>query len=84
MAHPVRLAVTRALLDAGVDPLPPISAVLCFVDASFPIFRRPKSFEGVRIESDKSIADALVTPVVLDATAIERLAQALSAALPAK
>ena len=77
-------AVTKALVDAGVDPLPPVTAVLCFVDASFPIFGRPKSFEGVRIESDRSIVKVLGEPVVLEPMEVDRLAHIIAAALPAK
>lgn len=77
-------AVTNALVDAGVDPLPPVTAVLCFVDASFPILGRPKSFEGVRIESDRSIVKVLGEPVVLTSNAIERLSLQLAERLPAK
>lgn len=75
-------AVTKALVDAGVDPLPPVTAVLCFVDPSWPIIGRPKSFDGVRIESDKSIVKALGEPAALDAPEIERIARLLAEALP--
>jgi len=68
-------AVTNALLDAGVDQLPPVSAVLCFVDASFPILGRPKRFNGVRIESDKSLVKVLVEPASLANKEIDRLAR---------
>jgi hypothetical protein len=77
-------AVTKALIDAGVDPLPPVTAVLCFIDRSWPIFRRPKSFDGVRIESDKSIVKVLGEPVVLPSPEIDRLVRILAEALPRK
>jgi len=77
-------AVTKALIDAGVDPLPPITAALCFIDPSWPIFRRPKSFDGVRIESDKSIGKVLGEPVALPSPEIDRLARILAAGLPPK
>jgi hypothetical protein len=77
-------AVTKALMDAGVEPLPPITAVLCFLEPSWPMFRRPKSFGGVRIESERSIVPLLTEPVRLDASAIESLSTLLAAALPAK
>jgi hypothetical protein len=75
-------AVTKALIDAGVDPLPPVTAVLCFVDPSWPIIRRPKSFDGVRIESDRSIVKLLGEPAVLPSPEIDRLARILAEALP--
>lgn len=77
-------AVTKALVNGGVDPLPPVSAVLCFIDPSFPIFDRPRSFEGVRIESEKSVVRVLTEPVVISAQGIQMLAQILAEALPAK
>ena len=77
-------AVTAALIDSAVDPLPPISAVLCFIDPNWPLFRRPKSFDGVRIESDASIVKVLGEPAALPSAEIERLAHMLTQALPAK
>ncbi len=77
-------AVTKALVDAGVDPLPPVTAVLCFVDASFPILSRPKSFEGVRIESDKSIVKILGKPPILPSSEIDRIAHILASSFPPK
>ncbi len=77
-------AVTNALIDASVDPLPPVTAVLCFMDPSWPIFGRPKSFDGVRIESDSSIVKVLGEPAALAAAEIDRLAHILAKALPAK
>jgi hypothetical protein len=77
-------AVTKALMDAGVDPLPWVTAVLCFIDPSWPVFRRPKSFDGVRIESDKSIVKVLGEPVALPSPEIDRLARILAAELPPK
>jgi hypothetical protein len=77
-------AVTDALIHAGVDPLPPITAVLCFVGASWPILTRPKSFSGVRLESERSIVKVLGKPAVLPSTEIDRLGRILAEALPAK
>jgi hypothetical protein len=77
-------AVTKALFDAGVDPLPPVTSVLCFVDPSWPMFRRPKSFDGVRIESDKTIVRVLSEQAALSSPEIDRLARILVEALPPK
>jgi hypothetical protein len=77
-------AVNKALLDGAVDPLPPTTAVLCFVSPSWAMFRRPKSFAGVKLESEKSIVPLLTEPVVLDPTAIEAVATVLARAMPAK
>lgn len=77
-------AVSKALMDVGIDPLPPVTAALCFVDGTFPILGRPKSFEGVRIESDRSIVKVLAQPVLLPEAEVQRLAGVLSDALPPK
>ena len=44
-------AVRAALGAAGIQPLPPITPVLCFIGARWPRFRPPNEFEGVRLES---------------------------------
>lgn len=77
-------AVNNALMDSGVDPLPPVTAVLCFVNGSWPIYRAPKSFEGVLLESDRSIARVLAAPVLLDEQQIDRLARIRAEAFPPK
>jgi hypothetical protein len=77
-------AVTDTLIESGVDPLPPITAVLCFVGASWPILTRPKSFSGVRLESERSIVKAFGEPAVLPSVEIARLARILAEGLPAK
>lgn len=77
-------AVTAALTAAGVDPLPPIKPVLCFIDGEWPLFSAPDEYAGVRLEGTGSIRKLVAAPTVLDPTSIERLARLLSAALPAK
>lgn len=77
-------AVIRALGDADVSPLPPTQPVLCFVDGNWPIFRAPKAYNGVLLESERSIVRRLTETVELDAEAIDRIARVLSAALPRK
>src|SRR5262245_44578285 len=58
-------AVTDAFLRAGIDPVPPTTAVLCFIEATFPHLGRPKEFSGVRIESERSIVKVFAEPAVL-------------------
>jgi hypothetical protein len=77
-------AVIRALTDAGIAPMPPITAVLCFVDGNWPLFRAPKSYNGVLLESERSLARILGAAGDLDDAGIERIAVALAAALPSK
>jgi hypothetical protein len=75
-------AVTSALIAGGIDPVPPVTAVLCFVGATWPILTRPRSFSGVRLESERSIVKLLGEPVLLQPDAVDRIARALADALP--
>jgi hypothetical protein len=76
--------VIRALMEAEVTPLPQITAVLCFVDGNWPMFRPPKSFNGVLLESERSITKRLSATSELDGSDIDRIASVLAEALPAK
>jgi Nuclease-related domain len=77
-------AVTAALTAADVDPLPPVTPVLCFIDGEWPLFGAPNEYAGVRLEGTGSIRKLMAAPAALDPPSIERLARLLSAALPAK
>lgn len=77
-------AVIRALTAAGIEPLPQITAVLCFVEGDWPLFRRPKAFNGVLLESERSIVERLTTASDLDEEGVIRIAKTLAAALPSK
>ena len=77
-------AVTTALVVAGVDPLPAVSPVLCFIDGDWPLFGAPDEFAGVRLEGPKSLGKAATAAAVLDGDQVEDLVRALAKALPAK
>ena len=77
-------AVRSALSRSDVEPPPPITAVLCFIDGEWPFFRPPKEFEGVRLETERSIRKLLNASEMLGAEEIVRLAGILAAALPSK
>jgi hypothetical protein len=77
-------AVKKALGDAGIDPMPPITPVLCFVDGRWPMFHPPEQFEGVRLESDRSIVRLLTSGSALNAIEGDRLARTLALAFPPK
>jgi hypothetical protein len=80
-----QLDVVIAALDAdGVDPLPPMKPVLCFVDGSWPLLFPPDEFDGVRLESERSIKRLFMESQDLDASAVDRLTRILAAALPSK
>jgi hypothetical protein len=77
-------AVKKALADAAIDPLPPIRPVLCFVGGRWPMFHPPEEFEGVRLESERSIVRLLTSSSTLEASEGDRLARILATAFPAK
>jgi hypothetical protein len=77
-------AVCAALEAAGVDPLPPVTPVLCFIEGEWPLFGAPNEFEGVRLEDPKSLRKLFDEPAVLAPESIDRLARILSGALPSK
>jgi hypothetical protein len=77
-------AVARVLITAGVDLLPPVTPVLCFVQGSWPLFRAPEEFEGVRLESTESLIRLTVETNELTQDEIERLASLLAIGLRPK
>jgi hypothetical protein len=77
-------AVATALAAAGVDPLPPITPVLCFIDGDWPLFGAPDEFAGVRLEGPKSLRKIATATVALEPDEIGRLARILAARLPSK
>jgi len=74
-------AVEAALQTAGVEPVPPITPVLCFIDGDWPLISPPDVFRGVRLEGPKSLRRRLDGDL-LDGTAIAHLARILATALP--
>lgn len=76
-------AVEKALQAAGVESLPPITPVLCFIDGDWPLISPPDVFRGVRLESTRSLRKRLVGDV-LDEAAIGQLTRVLAVGLPAK
>jgi len=75
-------AVVRAMTASGVDPLPSVTPVLCFVRGEWPLFRAPEEFEGVRLEGARSIKKLMVEPHELTDAEIDHLASILAIALP--
>ncbi|HVM31193.1 MAG TPA: nuclease-related domain-containing protein [Candidatus Limnocylindrales bacterium] len=51
--------VVKIIAGSGTTPLPRVVGVLCFVGSSWPLFRPPKEFEGLRLESPRSLEKAL-------------------------
>jgi len=77
-------AISRALSAGHVDPAPPVTPVLCFVEGEWPLISPPTLFEGVRIEGTRSIKKLVTTPQLLEPAMIERLVAILAAHLPPK
>jgi hypothetical protein len=77
-------AVEYALLNVGVHPMPSVTPVLCFVRADWPLLWPPDSYDGVRLESPKSLLKLLKGQSELDAQRVETLARTLATALPPK
>jgi hypothetical protein len=77
-------AVGSALILAGIDPMPTITPVLCFIDGDWPFIDRPDEFDGVRIESERSIGRLVTRKAELDASRIEEIARTIAGALPPK
>lgn len=77
-------AVHRALVAAVVEPIPPITPVLCFVDGEWPLLFPPADFSGVRLEGKRSIKKLVAGTRVLDSEVIARAYHALAIAFPPK
>jgi Nuclease-related domain len=76
--------VEIALRTIGLDPVPPVFPVLCFVDGDWPMFRPPASYRGVRLEGTHSLRKLVLAGNALDTLAIERVTRVLANALPSK
>lgn len=66
-------AVARTLTAGGVEPLPPIVPVLCFVRGEWPLLWPPSEFRGVRLEGTRSIRKLLTANAGLDDGTLERI-----------
>ncbi len=77
-------AVLAGLARAGVDPAPPVTPVLCFLSADWPLFGAPDEFRGVRLEGPRSIKKLVTASSELDPDRIDAVARALATALPHK
>lgn len=76
--------VLEALQASGIDTLPPITPVLCFVDGDWPLINPPSTFGGVRLENERSIRRLVSAGPAKDPKAIESATRVLMAAVPAK
>jgi hypothetical protein len=80
-----QVAVVENVLQASpVQPKPTVTPVLCFIDAEWPWFGAAKTFDGVYLESERSIKKLLVSSADFKPGDVDRLARELSIRLPAK
>jgi hypothetical protein len=73
-----------ALKAAGVAPLPLITPVLCFIGADWPLFGAASTFDGVRLESERSIKKLVGASGPIGEDQLNRLHRILATALPPK
>jgi hypothetical protein len=77
-------AVQRAVTAAGIEPSPPVTPVLCFVDGEWPLLWPPTEFHGVKLEGKRSIQKLITATQIIDAPTIGRIHHALAIAFPPK
>lgn len=77
-------AVLRALHAAGLDPTPPVTPVLCFVDGEWPLLFPAEEYHGVRLEGKRSIKKLLTRGQLLASDSVDGIYRRLAAAFPAK
>jgi hypothetical protein len=75
-------AVEQVFRSVPVEPMPPITPVLCFVAGEWPLLRPPDSFRGVRLESERSIRKLVRRSQALEQASIERVTRLLAEAFP--
>ena len=75
-----QVAAVRVALDGNPTPVRP---VLCFIDAEWPLFGGPREFQGVLIESDRSLRRRVTEAGELDSEGVRQTAMALAHRLPA-
>ncbi len=80
-----QVEAVRSVLEAGgIDPVPPITPVLCFLNVEWPLLGAPDSFRGVRLESHRSIKRLISKSELLTEPQSDHLLTVLSGALPPK
>jgi len=75
-----QVAAVRAAIDGNPTPVRP---VLCFIDAEWPLFGGPREFQGVLIESDRSLLRRATEAGELDSEEVRQMAMILARRLPA-
>jgi len=76
-----QVEAVAAVLD-GANPMPPITPVLCFLEADWPLFGAPDKFRGVRLEGPRSIKRLVTAEAILEPAQVAELTRRLAAELP--
>ena len=77
-------AVKSIVQSAGLDAMPPVIPVLCFIDGEWPLLFPPETYEGVRLEGKRSIRRLIAHGSLLNATTRDQLTRMLAMAFPPK
>ena len=77
-------AVSSVLEAANLDSMPAITPVLCFIDGTWPIFARPETYAGVRLESHRSVRKLVTRSGDLKPEQVGHLAAVIAKGLPSK
>lgn len=77
-------AILDVLAAETLDDQPAVLPILCFVDGRWPRFGAPEVFEGVLLESERSIVKVLSEPFIHSVDQIDQIARALAKAFPPK
>jgi hypothetical protein len=75
-----QVAAVRGAIDGNPTPVRP---VLCFIDAEWPLFGGPREFQGVLIESNRSLRRRATEAGALDSEGVRQTAMVLAHRLPA-
>jgi Nuclease-related domain len=75
-----QVAAVKGAIDGNPTPVRP---VLCFIDADWPLLGGPREFQGVLIESDRSLRRRATEAGELDSEGVRQLAMVLAHRLPA-
>jgi Nuclease-related domain len=76
--------VESVLLSSDVEPKPPVTPVLCFTRAEWPLFGSAKSFAGVYLESDRSLKKLLTASADFSTEELARARRAIALGLPTR
>ncbi|HEY3545486.1 MAG TPA: nuclease-related domain-containing protein [Propionicimonas sp.] len=77
-------AVQSVFESRGIDPMPSITPVLCFLNVEWPLLGAPESFRGVRLESHRSIKRLITKSVLVTEPQSDHLLALLAESLPPK